>query len=208
MPKTDGHIAYLFYRIGTPTIVYEQPKLYAVTFDKKLAKKFQKTRNMNFFKYKESYIESPNRFQDIFRSNVIRLCGFETKSSNPLQKRSVIVTLPCTFQEEETVFLQTDHVFYEIGKTIDPMYRRLLMNCNADFKEVLNILKLQPIVGFHNCITSDSEGVYPEMSIEEKLFSGFDGFGVLEDHDMKVDQLGLFIHFFGDTLDTENIRSF
>ena len=44
--------------------------------------------------------------------------------------------------------------------------------------------------------------------VKEKLFSGFDGFGVLEDHDMKVDQLGLFIHFFGDTLDTENIRSF
>ena len=27
MPKTDGHIAYLFYRIGTQTTDYEKPKI-------------------------------------------------------------------------------------------------------------------------------------------------------------------------------------
>lgn len=208
MSKSDGHIAYLFYRIGTPTRLYEVPKLYAYTFDKKLAKKFMKTRNMNFFNYKERYIEDPLKFKDTFRSNNIRMCGFETKSENPLRKKEVIVTIPCTYDEEETIFLQTDKVFFEIGKTIDPIYYRVVKNCNKDFQKVLEILKITPIARFHNYITNDSEGKYPEISIEEKLFSGFDGFAVLEDDGMKVDQLGLFIHFFGDTLNTDDIRGF
>ena len=84
----------------------------------------------------------------------------------------------------------------------------MVKNCNKDFQKVLEILKITPIARFHNYITNDSEGKYPEISIEEKLFSGFDGFAVLEDDGMKVDQLGLFIHFFGDTLNTDDIRGF
>lgn len=200
--KEIDHIAYLYFRIGTPIRAYEKPMLYAMTFDPKLAKKFEKSRNMDYFVKQEYYVEKPVQFMDRYKRHKIRICGFETKSEDPLRKKEVIVYLPCTYEEEEQVFLQTDYVFYELGKTIAPAYSAI-RGLRPDMKFVLDLLGLDKILRFYNCITADSEGKYPEMSIEEKLFSGFDGFATIDDYNMKIDQLGLFIYYFGDTLNKE-----
>lgn len=203
MSKNKSKLGILYYRIGTPERMYETPRLYAHTFDPKLAKKFERYRNMDFFIRRECMIEDPLLFQDNFRSTSIRICGFETKNPDPLKKRTLDVRIPCTQREEERVFLQTDKVFFEMGRTSDRFYYRMPAFL-PEFRTVLSFLKVKEIHNFYLGIEKDSNA-FPGKEIEESLFSGFDGFGVLEDFNMKVDQLGLFIYYYGDTLN-ENVK--
>lgn len=203
MKKKANHTGILYYRIGTPERMYETPRLYAHTFDPKLAKQFEKYRNMDFFIRRERYIEDPMLFQDTFRSSKIVIRAFETKNPDLLKKRTLDVRIPCTQGEEEKVFLQTDNVFFEIGRTIDKFYYQI-KNMVPEMKGMLSLLRSKEIHNFYMGIMHDV-AEFPGKEIEESLFSGFDGFGVLEDYNMKVDQLGLFIYYFGDTLN-ENVK--
>lgn len=191
--KSESHDMILYYRIGTPLRAYETPRLYASTNDPKLAKKFEEQRDMNFFIRKDTYVDSVLQFQDKYRATTLRMCTFETSNPELLMKRHLEVTIPCTYQEEEKVFLQTDHVFHELGKDGAKFYR-FYNQMNPLVKLGLKALHYEDIMKFYRGMFRD-----PNMTVEEQLFSGFDGFGVLEDYSIKVDQLGLFLYYFGDT---------
>lgn len=191
--RSEKHEIILYYRIGTPLRAYEVPRLYASTDDPKLAKKFEQQRDMNFFIRKDTYVDSVLQFQDRYKSTILRMCTFETSNPELLMKRQLDVTIPCTYQEEEKVFLQTDHVFHELGKEGTKFYP--MYNCfNPLVKLSLKVLHYEDIMNFYKGMFQD-----PSMTVEEHLFSGFDGFGVLEDYSIKVDQLGLFLYYYGDT---------
>lgn len=197
MAKENKHTMIAYYRIGTPIRAYEEPRLYAATPDRKLAKKFESQRNMNFFIRKELYVDSIMEFEDRYRPVILHMATFETLNQEPSLKQTSLVKIPCTYEEEEKVFIQTDHVFYELGKGASKFYR-IFPYLNPIVKTALDIFHTPQIFRFYTSTFRD-----PNLTVEEQLFSGFDGFAVLEDYDMKVDQLGLFLHFYGDTFQTD-----
>lgn len=194
------YTCYRFYRIGTRNGPYEQPLLYAFTFDKKLAKLFEAYRDMNFFicdKVQMSYREHLE-FRDHFKAKNIVVGTFLTKNGNGISLRPQEITIPCTWKEEEAVCLSSEKVFYELGKRI--RFLDMVHLFGGKYKDLIDILMIPKVYLFYQ-----AQFELPKVFPEEVLFGGRDTLSIATEIDMRVDELGLFVYFFGDTLNDKVI---
>lgn len=183
----------IFYRIGTPLSPYEKPILYGYTFDNDQAKDFRRFRNMKYFveKVVEMTKEEKVNFEKRFRKYVIHPVTFETRSENDFGRRRAEITIPCTMIEEESVFLKIDQVFYEIGRKIN--FYELLQVGTKELKKLLTDMMVRMFYQFATIYCQ-------EMCPEDRLFAGEKSFDIMGQMDVRVDQFGVFLCLYGDTL--------
>ena len=186
-------VCYLYYRIGTPLRPYEKPMFYGYTFDRKLAKMFRHYRDMKYFLEKEVTYDKNGKqeFEKRYRKYCIHMGTFETKNPNDLGRNRVAVDIPCTLMEEEMVFTKIDQVLYEIGKSIN--FYPLLIYGNRSLKSLLKKAKVKEI---YDLAQIYFQGTTPT----ERLFAGDTSFDCTPNIGTRVDQFGIFIYLYGDTL--------
>lgn len=186
-----------FYRIGTREKPFERPELYAFTFDKKLAKLFKTYRDMDYFIYDtaEMTYQDHIAFKDHFKCKNITIGRFKTKNHNTLSTRPKEITLPCTWEEEENVFMKSEWIIYELGRHINflPMIRMF----NEEYDYLIENLKVPQIYQFY-------QGQYaiPNMNPTDVMFTGCGSStqSIVTELDIRVDELALFIYCYSDTL--------
>lgn len=186
-------VCYLYYRIGTPLRPYEKPMFYGYTFDRKLAKLFRHYRDMKYFVEKEVTYDKNGKqeFEKRYRKYCIHMGTFETKNPNDLGRNRVAVDIPCTLMEEEMVFTKIDQVLYEIGKSIN--FYPLLIYGNRSLKSLLKKAKVKEI---YDLAQIYFQGTTPT----ERLFAGDTSFDCTPSIGARVDQFGIFIYLYGDTM--------
>lgn len=197
---------YRFYLIGTKEHAFEKPILYAYTFDKQLSKSFAKYRNMDYFILEKTEIDKKEQIaikSQFGKHQYITEGHFETKNPEDLGKNRIIVMIPCTMFEEEQVLHKMDSVFYEIGRTIntDSFFRYL----KPRYRKLLNTVGFQTIMGFYTIAASyetyntTMDGITRSVNfVHDELMNGRDDFWLMDN--LRVDQLGVFLELFGDTM--------
>lgn len=186
---------YLFYLIGTPNKPFEAPRLYAVTDNKQLADEFWESRNQAiFFKTKkevEKYEVRP--LLDGWKSMILTKTFLETRKEAYIGRKTHLVPFVCTRQEEETVFIQSDRVFQEVGKTLRFFARIQQPAFIPEIQKLLSDIQLEELYRRYS-----TEIGY--MDIGDALFNGAKDFSINEQMEIRVDQLGLFVHLFHELL--------
>ena len=166
---------------------------YGYTFDRKLAKMFRHYRDMKYFIEKEVTYDKNGKqeFEKRYRKYCIHMGTFETKNPNDLGRDRVAVDIPCTLMEEEMVFTKIDQVLYEIGKSIN--FYPLLIYGNRSLKSLLKKAKVKEI---YDLAQIYFQGTTPT----ERLFAGDTSFDCTPNIGTRVDQFGIFIYLYGDTM--------
>lgn len=161
--------------------------LYAITNNKKVLDSFLSERNPKLFKIvkhkmtRETYlylIKDYHKYQLDFRQ-------LETKSNIDIGRRKIKVAIVATEYEEMDVFLKADKVFTEIGE-------KLLEICeyfNEDVLKALETLHYFELYKFSNNFTE-----------QQHFYDGYYGMPVFDIKNYTIDQLGLFIYLYGNTM--------
>ena len=191
---------YFYYKIGTPTMPEDVPKLYAFTFEKELRDAFEFYRDMKYFVRKE-FTFSEKAKQELYKtrsSQRIKIGMFETRSSALIGRHYSIVKIACTYGEEMYVFTQADKIYYEIGRTTG--FCAILDCFNAFYADAFEKLCARTVRHFYlNAFYQNGHRV----SCDELLFGGVKDLSMIngmERNDMRADQFGIFLYLFGDTV--------
>ena len=164
------------------------PHLYAITDKKELKKSFLNERKKSLFIVKERELNK-DEFNEIMKkhsSYMLGRRGFETKfpSSYNSLKNVTTVYLTATDYEEMDVFTKTDNVILELSKYTD------------EESEVFNdkLLKALDTIMYFYCMQYGNTVV----NSYNYFLDGIDVIGSMKD--FKIDELGVFIYLFGNTL--------
>ena len=182
---------YLFFEIGNRVRKYDEPRLYAWTYNKKIAERFKEERDMEkIFRLKIKSVNKNNGlrdFEDRYSKYRLVNIGFYTKKLNDdgvFIKESI--KLVGTMKEEDSIILGGDELFNrEISKYIN-IYTEAL---KPKYLESLNFFKY-----FHYSVSLRKVTSYDFYAgIIENVESGIDPFP-------EIDELSMFLYFYGYTM--------
>ena len=169
------------------------PYLYAVTDKKYLKDSFMKERKKNMFKSikKDMSKDTYKKFLYEHKSYELGRRGFQTNpasSDNLYKKQQVYLT--ATGYEEMDVFMKSDKVILEVGK----LTHEYAETFNRELLEALHKLHYFEIYKFRNRELYDYD---PEFTMGVSSFN--------ESYDYDIDNLGVFIYLYGNTLDKKEL---
>ena len=127
-----------------------------------------------------------NSFKDEYLKYELGTRSFETRTPFSTKQLSRI-DLIATRYEEETCYISSDKVFKELGKHPISDYDVQIKSFNKDIRNALNKLYYDKIIEFF-----DSESLY--------FYDSFTDVYPMKKLNLRIDTLGLFIYFYGETL--------
>lgn len=166
------------------------PFLYAYTTKKYLVDMFKEERNMDLFVVKKKDItkEQYAQFQKDHHNLELGRRGFYTSSSHSLSSKQVVY-ITATKSEEFDVFVNTDTIILELGKSISPYSNAF----NRELSESLSNIFYFAIKEFtesteYFLIGDESQYQYDTFTFNDTNF------------DFDFDELEVFIYLFGKTM--------
>lgn len=194
---------HLFYLIGTKERPFENPRLYAITDNKEFAEEFWNSRNQKlFFKVKKDIDDALElkKMMDRFKSMILTKTYMETRSDKCLGKRTKLVPFVCTRQEEERLFIASDRAFDEVGKKLGNFPSFPSSVFTSEIQEILDAVQLKKFYQSYAPLPFTGCSGMEEFEVGEALFAGAKDFSINEQLNIRVDQLGLFVHLYQDVL--------
>lgn len=173
---------YLFLLIGDNRGSFDTPIIYAFTPEKRLAKKFIETRNMDMFIEKTVDVNKNeyNNYLINYKGHLLVDSGFVTSSNNCFSNIST-VKLVVTQHEEETVFIKADIVLMELSKYTSPISE--LFNT-----ELLDALSEVEYINIFNFYLMNNQGYPSHLKLSPSEIN------------VSIDYLSLFLYFYGYTM--------
>lgn len=186
---------WLFIRYANKKGKLDMPRLYAFTKKKRIANEFKKVRNMEHFLMKEKDITT-DEYYDIckkFVSLELRLTGLKT--FNKEERKTSIVYLPITKNEEEIAIIKGDDLLE------NELIRKSYMDFSMINSKYFNALDVIDYFDHHlqNTVFEDQyfySGLYNMREITTKYN--------FIDSKYNIDQLAFFLYFFGETMKDTN----
>lgn len=176
---------YLINQIANKAEVFSEPRLYAVSDNKKLVDRFLKTRYKDYFyvkRFDHILKEKYRAFRNTHAGYFLRETEFMTKDDNAVKgyRRIKIVV---TTREEETTMLRRDQIWKEMGKSISDY-----SDCfNKELTDALDAL-LYYDIRYYNHVMDIGAGFGNRKTFERLA-------------NVKVDELSIFLFFFGSTIE-------
>ena len=165
-------------RTGSP------PYLFGYVIDENVKKAFEKTRNMKLFKFIEKDVKKKEFIiiQNEMVGGKIDFYEFLTKDKNHLSGRRVVV-LPATTQEATRVYLGDEVVFNRLARFTSAA----MLAVKEPYKSALKELGYYAIFHWY----SGSKMYFQNEDADMSMFY---------DKNILIDQMALFIEYYGDTL--------
>lgn len=176
---------YFIYQIANKAGVFDTPRLYAVTTNKKMMNTFLDSRYKDYFytkKAEDVSRENYRTFRDTHSGYFLTETEFKTRSSEDvgIQKIKLIVTQ----YEDEQVFLNKEKVWEELAKHTSDY-----LDCfNDDLKKLLEKLHYYKIYEFYRV---------DQIQIPYGEPLPFDDY---ENIHLEFDEFSIFMFFFGSTM--------
>lgn len=166
------------------------PYLYAIALKKKLMEQFLHERKKNIFSVVEKNLsnEEINGIKTKYQKYILRRRGFETSSSSSFTGYDTIY-LVTTEYEEMDVFVNSDKV---------------LANISRYTLEETRYMKKDIIKALHKLHYFEIQkwGQTNELGISDYFMSGIHEMNF---NDYKVDNFGIFMFLYGETIDKETL---
>ena len=141
---------YIFKQIGDARGSYASPILHAFTTDKKLAKDFKETRDMDNFIHHVVEVDETeyNHFARNYSSKNLERVTLRSKND---YGELVKIPIVMTFSEEDQSVLRTDMVYEEMGK--HTIYESL--SFNDEIRDALSYIDYFKMMKFYNDMDVD-----------------------------------------------------